>query len=102
MPTIPTRLPTFDARRTPSDPASAGKQAAIDLWGVGKKTVERLKEKLRLHPTATPTVADFAYTNLDTFFRFYNEQRPHSAFGTAEPKTPMEVYRQPVPLAINQ
>lgn len=67
MPTIPTRLPTFDARRTPSDPASAGKQAAIDLWGVGKKTVERLKEKLRLDPTATPTVADFAYTNLDTF-----------------------------------
>ena len=27
-----------------------------------------------------------AYTNLDTYFRFYNEQRPHSAFGTAEPE----------------
>ncbi len=43
-----------------------------------------------------------AYTNLDTFFQFYNEQRPHSAFGLAAPRTPMEVYRQPVPLAINQ
>ena len=35
-----------------------------------------------------------AYTNLDTFFRFYNEQRPHSAFGMANPMTPMEVYRR--------
>jgi putative transposase len=43
-----------------------------------------------------------AYTNLDTFFRFYNEQRPHSAFGNANPRTPMEVYRQPIALAINQ
>jgi putative transposase len=43
-----------------------------------------------------------AYANLDAFFRFYNEQRPHSAFGIASPKTPMEVYRQLVPLAINQ
>ncbi|MEI6465576.1 MAG: IS3 family transposase [Verrucomicrobiota bacterium] len=43
-----------------------------------------------------------AYTHLDTFFRFYNEQRPHSAFGMANPKTPMEVYRQPIALAINQ
>ncbi len=43
-----------------------------------------------------------AYTHLDTFFRFYNKQRPHSAFGMANPKTPMEVYRQPIALAINQ
>ncbi|MFZ9703617.1 MAG: IS3 family transposase [Candidatus Limnocylindrus sp.] len=43
-----------------------------------------------------------AYTNLDTFFRFYNDRRPHSAFGMADPKTPMEVYRQPIALAINQ
>jgi putative transposase len=43
-----------------------------------------------------------AYTNLEAFFRFYNEQRPHSAFGMADPKTPMEVYRQPTALAINQ
>ena len=43
-----------------------------------------------------------AYTNLDAFFRFYNERRPHSAFGDAAPLTPMEVYRQTVPLAINQ
>jgi len=43
-----------------------------------------------------------AYTNLETFFRFYNERRPHSAFGDAAPLTPMEVYRFQVPLAINQ
>ena len=43
-----------------------------------------------------------AYTNLETFFRFYNDHRPHSAFGIADPMTPMEVYRQSVALAINQ
>lgn len=43
-----------------------------------------------------------AQTNLDTFFQRYNEVRPHSAFGDATPLTPMEVYRQPVLLAINQ
>jgi putative transposase len=43
-----------------------------------------------------------AHTNLDTFFRFYNDLRPHSAFGNAVPLTPMEVYRVPLPLAINQ
>jgi putative transposase len=43
-----------------------------------------------------------AHTNLDTFFRFYNDLRPHSAFGNAAPMTPMEVYREELPLAINQ
>lgn len=43
-----------------------------------------------------------AHTNLETFFRLYNEDRPHSAFGDAAPRTPMEVYRQNLPLAINQ
>ena len=43
-----------------------------------------------------------AYTNLDTFFRFYNEERPHSAFGNASPLTPMEVYRGAEPIAVNQ
>jgi putative transposase len=43
-----------------------------------------------------------AYTNLETFFRFYNDRRPHSAFGDTDPMTPMEVYRIPVALAINQ
>jgi putative transposase len=42
-----------------------------------------------------------AHTNLDTFFRDYNERRPHSAFGDAAPRTPMEVYHQILPLAIN-
>jgi putative transposase len=45
-----------------------------------------------------------AFTELGKFFRRYNEERPHSAFGLAEPKTPMEVYRSGLisPLAINQ
>jgi putative transposase len=43
-----------------------------------------------------------AYANLDTFFRFYNEERPHSAFGDARPLTPMEVYRGAEPIAVNQ
>jgi putative transposase len=43
-----------------------------------------------------------AYANLDAFFRFYNDDRPHSAFGDATPMTPMEVYRAPAPIAVNQ
>jgi putative transposase len=43
-----------------------------------------------------------AYTNLETFFRFYNDRRPHSAFGDTDPMTLMEVYRVQVALAINQ
>ncbi len=43
-----------------------------------------------------------AYTNLETFFRFYNEQRLHSAFGITSPRAALEVYRQPIALAINQ
>ncbi len=43
-----------------------------------------------------------AYANLDTFFQFYNEDRPHSAFGDAKPMTPMEVYRGTDPIAVNQ
>jgi len=42
-----------------------------------------------------------AHTNLATFFRFYNEQRPHSAFGDAVPLTPMEVYRRDLPVALS-
>ncbi len=66
MPVRPTP-PRFDAGRTPADPKNAGHQPAADVWGIGKKTVERLREKLALDPSATPTVADFAYTNLDAF-----------------------------------
>ena len=43
-----------------------------------------------------------AHTQLDAFFRFYNERRPHSAFGNEHPRTPLEVYREPIRLAINQ
>ena len=34
-----------------------------------------------------------AYKNLDAFFRFYNDERPHSAFGETTTLTPMDVYR---------
>ena len=43
-----------------------------------------------------------AYANLETYFRFYNEDRPHSAFGDATPLTPMEVYRDRAQIAVNQ
>ena len=33
--------------------------------------------------------------------RFYNDHRPHSAFGDADPKTPMEVYREPAAIALS-
>jgi putative transposase len=42
-----------------------------------------------------------ADTSLGAFFRFYNERRPHSAFGDAEPLTPMEVYRRKPALALS-
>lgn len=41
-----------------------------------------------------------AYANLDRFFRFYNEERPHSAF--PGDVTPMEVYRGDLAIAVNQ
>ena len=40
-----------------------------------------------------------AHTNLDRFFRFYNEDRPHSAF--PGDVTPMEVYRGNIELALS-
>ncbi len=40
-----------------------------------------------------------AHAQLDTYFRFYNERRPHSALGAA---TPGEIYRATVPVAVNQ
>ncbi len=43
-----------------------------------------------------------AYTQLEAFFWFYNERRPHSAFGNEHPRMPLEVYREPIRLAINQ
>ena len=42
-----------------------------------------------------------AHTNLDRFFRFYNDERPHSAFGNTTPMTPMEVYRRPTHIALS-
>jgi len=40
-----------------------------------------------------------AHAQLDTYFHFYNERRPHSSLGDA---TPMETYRATLPAAVNQ
>jgi putative transposase len=40
-----------------------------------------------------------AHAQLDTYFRFYNERRPHSSLGDA---TPGETYRAIPPVAVNQ
>ena len=40
-----------------------------------------------------------AHAQLDRFFRFYNERRPHSSLDDA---TPGETYRATIPLAVNQ
>lgn len=42
-----------------------------------------------------------AYTNLKTFFTFYNDHRPHSIYGMANPKTPMEVYKRDLACALS-
>ena len=41
-----------------------------------------------------------AHAQLDTWFQFYNERRPHSALG--HDVTPGETYRATRPLAVNQ
>ncbi len=40
-----------------------------------------------------------AHAQLDTYFRFYNERRPHSSLADA---TPGETYRANLPAAVNQ
>jgi len=42
-----------------------------------------------------------AQAQLATFFRFYNDHRPHSAFGNANPLTPMEAYHRYFPVALS-
>lgn len=42
-----------------------------------------------------------AHTNLEAFFRFSNERRPHSALGDAASLTPMEVYRGEVQIELS-
>jgi putative transposase len=42
-----------------------------------------------------------AHLNLDRFFRFYNDERPHSAFGNTNPMTPMEVYRRDIAIELS-
>ena len=40
-----------------------------------------------------------AHAQLDTYFRFYNERRPHASLDDA---TPGETYRATLPVAVNQ
>ena len=42
-----------------------------------------------------------AYTSLEAYFRFCNDHRPHSTLGDEHPRTLLEVYREPLRLAIN-
>jgi hypothetical protein len=37
-----------------------------------------------------------AYANLEAHFRSYNDHRPLGAFGAATPKTPIEIYHEPI------
>jgi putative transposase len=58
--------------------------------------VERLWRTVKYHEIYLKSYQSQieAHAGLDTFFRFYNDERPHSAFGNADPKTPLEVYRR--------
>jgi putative transposase len=40
-----------------------------------------------------------AHRQLEAYFRFFNHQRPHRSF---DGRTPEEVYRRPLPIAVNQ
>jgi len=51
---------------------------------------------------AAPSSRIESHTQLNSFFRFCNERRPHSAFGNEHPRSPLEVYREGIRLAINQ
>ena len=64
--------------------------------------VERLWRTVKYHEIYLKSYCSQidAHTNLDTFFRFYNERRPHSSLGNDA--TPMEVYRGTLPAAVNQ
>jgi putative transposase len=65
--------------------------------------VERLWWTVKYHEIYLKSYCSLidAHTNLERFFRFYNESRPHSAFGDTDPMTPMEVYRRPAPTALS-
>ena len=65
--------------------------------------VERLWRTVKYHEIYLKSYQSQieAHANLEVFFRFYNDQRPHSAFGNTNPMTPMEVYRRDLPAAIS-
>jgi putative transposase len=63
--------------------------------------VERLWRTVKYHEIYLKSYCSQidAHTNLDTFFRFYNERRPHSAFDGDV--TPLEVYRRDLPITLS-
>jgi putative transposase len=75
-----------------------GKGRALD-----NRFVERLWRTVKYHEIYLKSYSSRvdADANLANFFRFYNERRPHSAFGDATPMTPMEVYRRDLPIALS-
>jgi putative transposase len=75
-----------------------GKGRALD-----NRFVERLWRTVKYHEIYLKSYSSQvdADANLANFFCFYNERRPHSAFGDATPMTPMEVYRRDLPIALS-
>jgi putative transposase len=65
--------------------------------------VERLWRTVKYHEIYLKSYASQvdAQANLATFFRFYNDHRPHSAFGNVNPLTPMEAYHRYFPVSIS-
>jgi hypothetical protein len=60
--------PLFDKGVDGSNP-QIGAEPADAIWGVGKKTREKLRTALDLPAGRTPTVADFAFAPLDSIQR---------------------------------
>jgi putative transposase len=75
-----------------------GKGRALD-----NRFVERLWRTVKYHEIYLKSYSSQvdADANLANFFHFYNESRPHSAFGDTNPMTPMEVYRRDLQVALS-
>jgi putative transposase len=59
-----------------------------------RRTALAHRQTRRDLPEELPVSNRDTHTHLENFFHFYNEHRPHSAFGRADPMTPMQVYRR--------
>ena len=86
---------------------AAGVKLSMDGKGrcLDNVFVERLWRTVKYHEIYLKSYRSQveADTNLATFFRFYNERRPHSAHDrpVGQHFTPMEVYRRDLPVAIS-